>query len=120
MPTIINRIGSSAVFHTNANTTVVVAGNSSVSNIATPNEVLTGASITQVWYGCASGGHWVVQRGSNTVLVLSESGYMDFAGSGASLVLHSTANVVMTLVGASNGYCMVELQKEPTSTGYTS
>lgn len=119
MPTIINRSGLSAVFHTSANATIVVAGNSSVSNIASQNEVLTGASITQAWYGSA-GGHWVIQRGSNTVLVLDSTGYVDFAGAGASLTISSTANVVMTLVGASNGYCMIELQKEPTSTGYTS
>jgi len=122
MPTVINRNGLSAVIHVTANSTVVIAGNSSVSNIASGNstvyETLTGGNITQIWWG-APAGYWTVKRGANTVLVLSESGYLDFAGCGSSLMIDATANVVANLVTSTTGFLMIEVQKTPTSTGYT-
>lgn len=120
MAVMINRSNISAVVHVTANVTIVVAGNSSVSNIASPGEELTGASITQVWYGVANGGLWRVKRGSNTVLVLESTGYVDFAGAGASLIVDPSANIVATLEGTTNGYLMLEVQKNPATTGYTS
>jgi hypothetical protein len=119
MSVIINRLGTSAVIHTAANATYVVAGNSATSNIATGSEVITGGSITQAWWGVANGGYWEVKRGSSTVLILTESGYADYAGAGVSLVANSTGNVVITLNGSNAGYCMLEIQKTPTITGYT-
>lgn len=124
MATVINRSGTSAIVHVTANDTVVIAGNTSVSNIASSGEVLTGGSITQIWWGTASNttsvGYWEVKRGSNTVLVLTETGSEDFAGSGAALTADAAANVVITLNGSTKGYLMFEVQKQPTSTGYTS
>lgn len=120
MAVIINRAGTSAVIHTTANGTYVIAGNSSVSNVATEDEVLTGGYITQAWWGVANGGYWEIKRDNTTVLVFTESGYSDYAGAGASLVANATGNVVFTLVGSNTGYCMLEIQKAPTSTGYTS
>ena len=123
MATIINRSGLSAVVHITANATVVIAGNSSVSNIASGTgpsneEILTGGYVTQVWWG-APGGYWTVKRGSNTVLVLSETGYLDFAGCGTSLTVDAAANLVANLTTSSTGFLMVEVQKTPTNTGYT-
>jgi len=118
MPTIINRSGSSAVVHVNANSTIVIAGTSAVSNVASVGETLTGAYITQVWWG-APAGYWTIKRGSNTALVLSETGYLDFAGAGASLTIDASADIVANLVTSSTGFLMFEVQKTPTSTGYT-
>lgn len=119
MSVIINRLGTSAVIHTAANATYVIAGNSSVSNVASDGEVLTGGNITQAWWGVANGGYWEVKRDDTTVLVFTESGYADYAGAGVSLVANSTGNVVITLNGSNAGYCMLEIQKTPTITGYT-
>ena len=118
MAVIINRPGTSAVIHVTANATYVIAGNSSVSNVASGDEILTGGSITQAWWGAANGGYWEVKRDTTTVLVFTESGYCDYAGAGASLVANASGNVVFTLSGTTTGYCMLEIQKAPTDTGY--
>lgn len=114
MAVVLNRKNLSVTVHNVANATYIVAGNSSVSNIATSDEVLTGAHIKQVWYGSPSGstGYWMVKRGSNTVLVLEGTGYLDFAGNGSMLKLDPAANLVFELVGSANGFIMVDLQKE--------
>ena len=118
MATIINRRGASAVVHVVANTTVVITGNSSTSNIAFGSgnaqieETITNGYISQVWWG-TDGGRWTVARGSNTYLVLNNSGHMDFAGQGAAITADSTANAVLTLSGTANGFLMVEFQKLP-------
>jgi hypothetical protein len=132
MPTMIN--SSSAVIHVTGNDCIVIAGNSSVSNISFGNstvfETITGAAITQVWWGStgtSGNSYWIVNRGvgnssvanttfqsGNTVLVLAESGYLDFAGSGASLIKNSTANCSVGLINSTVGYLMIELQKTPT------
>ena len=60
---IINRKNASVVLHFTANTAnVVIVGNSSVSNIAKPGEIVNGASIAQAIFGSPSGNaaHWIV------------------------------------------------------------
>lgn len=104
-----NRKNLSATIHFVANGSCVVAGNNSVSDIALPGEVITGATITQVWHG--SNAHWIIKRGANTVAVLDSTSYVDFAGCGNALTLDSTQNLSVELVGTSNGYIMIELQK---------
>jgi hypothetical protein len=122
MATIINRRGASAVVHVVANTTVVITGNSSTSNIAFGGgntqieETVTNGYISQVWWGAQPSGYWTVARGSNTYLVLNNSGHMDFAGQGAAITADSTANAVLTLNGTANGFIMVEFQKLPNIT----
>lgn len=126
MATIINRNRTSAVVHVSANATITVSGNSSVSNIAFGGgnveieETLTGAAIAQVFWGSAPGAHWNVKRGDTLVLTLPNAGSIDFAGSGCSLTANTANAVVVELVGASNGFMMIELQKIPMGTGYTS
>lgn len=126
MATVLNRNRTSAVVHLNANATITVTGNSSVSNIAWGSgntqieETLTGASIVQVFRGAADGGYWNVKRNTTLVLTLPDTGTMDFAGSGCSLVANSAETVVAELVGTANGFLMIELQKIPMGTGYTS
>jgi hypothetical protein len=121
MSTVINRRGASAVIHVTANSTVVIAGNSSVSNIAFGGgnseieETITNGYISQVWWG-ASNGYWSVARGANTVLVLNNSGHMDFAGQGAAITQYSSANAVLTLTDSTDGFLMMEIQKLPNIT----
>jgi len=111
---IANRKNLSATLHFTANATVTIAGNSSVSGIALDNEVLTGAYITQMWYGTPSGAvaYWEVKRGSNTVAILDSTSYTDYAGAGNPIKLDSNGTLVVNLIGTNAGYLMVELQKE--------
>ena len=111
---IANRKNLSTTLHFVSNGTVVIAGNSSVSDIAIDNEVVTGAYITQVWYGSPSGSvaYWEVKRGANTVAILDSTSYTDFAGNGNALRLDASSTLVANLVGSTAGYLIVELQKE--------
>lgn len=109
-----NRKYLSFTVHAVANTgDIIVAGNSSVSNVALSGEVLDGAYITQVWAGCPSGANafWTIKRGANTVAVLDSTGYYDYAGCGNPITLDQTANVSATLTGSAVGYLMFECQK---------
>jgi len=110
---IINRKNTSAVLHFTANATVVIAGNSSVSNVAYLNETVKGASITQATFGSpsGSGAYWVVKRGANTVAVFDSTAQLDFAGYGIPITLFPAANLTVELVGSSNGFLMLEIQK---------
>jgi hypothetical protein len=110
---VINNRRDSVILHAVANGTFIVAGNSTVSNVATGTQVLTGGTITRVWYG--GSGHWNIKRGANLVFTGSGSGYQYFDG--AALTVDKAANVVVELVGTSNGHLMVELRKEGSGTG---
>lgn len=109
MANIQNKTNGTVVVHATANLTLTIAGNNSVSNVAIGNEVLTGATIKQVWFG--SPGHWIIKRGSNTVGVYNNSGHVSYGASGTSINLDNAATLVVELVGTANGYIMVELQK---------
>ncbi len=97
------------VLHLVANATIVVVGNNTVSNLATGSDNVARASINKVWWGASNGSYWTVNRGSNNVLVLTETG--DLAFEGASLNLYPAANLVFTLNGTGAGYIMLEGQK---------
>lgn len=99
------------VLHFSATGSVNISGNSSTSDVALSNEVLTGAYIRKVWWGTdAAGASWTVKRGGNTVLILNTSGQMDFSEAGATITGNSAANVSCTLAGG-NGFIMLELSK---------
>lgn len=102
------------VLHFTANGSANIVGNSSQSDVAMSNEVLTGAYIRRVWWG-ADTGSWIVKRGGNTVLVLSGTNSMDFAEAGAAITGNSAANVSVTLT-AGNGFIMLDLSKIGTFT----
>lgn len=119
MTVLINKKGLSAVIHLTANATINVVGNSTVSDIAVGNEVITGATITQIWYGSANGGHWEIKRGSNTALVVDSTGYMDFAGNGITINKDvDAATLVANLNSTTTGFVVIELTKQPTSSIY--
>lgn len=119
------RKNTSVVLHvSSANTgNVVVAGNSTTTNVggtstclAISNEILTGVYIAQAHWGIEGNGHIQVLRGSNVVAVYSQTGSVDYAGTGMALTVGNAANLQVNFVGTSNGYCMLELQKQGTFT----
>ncbi len=97
--------GGKAVVRNTANQTYVVAGNSAVSNIASSGETIVGASLSQIWWT----GDWTVKRGSNTVLVLKDSGSWDLNGSGINL--NEFPDATLVLEAANTGTIIVELSK---------
>ena len=111
-----NKKNTSATIHVNSNSNIIIAGNNSVSNVAIGTEVLSGASITQVAYGCDGNGHIQVLRGANVVGIYDSTAYIDYAGNGMALDLHPAANLVINFVGSANCYCIIEVQKKIAST----
>lgn len=127
--TVSNRKNTSFVIHVSAANSgnVVVSGNSTTTNvagtstcIATGNEVMTGAYITQAFWGCDGTGTVQVLRGSTLVAVYDSTGQKDYAGCGMPLNINPTANLVVNFVGSSNAYCILELQKLGTTSDYYS
>lgn len=112
-----NKKNLAATLHfTGANSTVIVAGNTTNSNVATSNETLTGGVITQLFWGVDTGSVQIL-RGANIVATLTQSGSKDYAGSGLALTKDSAANVSVNFVGTANGYVMMELVKVGTFIG---
>jgi len=106
-----NKKGGSITFHAIANVSMTIVGNTSASNVAIGDEIVSGASIKRVWWG--TDGVIVVKRGSNTVLQLTQSGYMPFADHGGAINIDMAASFVATL--PANGFIIVELAKVYTS-----
>lgn len=96
--------------HLNAAASLVVAGNNSVSNIATSDEVLTGGYIAQAVWGTDAGSIQVRRNGA-LVSVYSQSGAIDYAGSCLALTVNQASNLDITFVGTSNAYIILEIQK---------
>lgn len=111
MTIISNKLGQSTTLHVNANTTLVVAGNNSVSNIASASETVVSANIRRIW----TGGACSISRGANVVFTSTQSGYFGFADHGAVLSMDSTANVVISMTGTS--FVMIELSKQSDKVG---
>jgi hypothetical protein len=111
-----NRKNLSTTVLFTGNSTITIAGNSTVSDIATGDEILTGATITQLWVGSPSGNssYWTIKRGANTVAVWDSSGYFDYAGNGNALTIDKTGTLVVELINSTAGTLMIELQKEGT------
>lgn len=101
------------LLHDVANATYVVVGNNSTSNVGTDGFVVNSLIITRAWFGAANGGYWTVDRGSNTVAVFTDTGELDFDG--AAITADSTANVVLTLNGGSDGFIMLECKIKQTA-----
>jgi hypothetical protein len=107
-----NKPRTSAVLHVTApTTTVVIAGNTTQSAIASNNEVLTGAFITQAAWGM-QGGAILIKRGANTVAVYDSTGQHEYAGCGMPIRTDQlAANLTVEFTGTSNGFIIFELQK---------
>jgi hypothetical protein len=114
-----NKKNTSATIHVSAaNTTIKVSGNSITTNVdasaiclALSNEVLTGAYITQVFFGIEPAGYAVLKRGTSVVGVYDSTGYIDYAAAGMALTVNQTANLTVEFVGTANGYLLMEVQK---------
>lgn len=118
MAVVINRLNGGVTIHEVANATYTVAGNNSVSNLATNAEILSGASINKIWWGATAPlgvpGYWEIKRGSNTVVSgLTHAGYMDFSA-GNPIKKDSAGTLVITLNGTTAGFIQIELKKEGT------
>ncbi len=111
MPILKNSNNGVVTIHAVANSTFVIAGNSTVSNVAIGAEIVRSASIRRIHHGAQNVGYWIVARGANTVAVLSGTDVQDYVVSGNPITLDPTANLVVTLVGTTNGYIMVEMIK---------
>jgi hypothetical protein len=101
------------VIHSDSNTgTVVVAGNSTTSNITSfAEEEVHSASISQVIWGTTSTEYWTLKRGANLVGIYSGTGHINYAAYGILLEVDSTADLSANLVGGVNGTIMIELKK---------
>lgn len=108
-----NRPRTSAVFHVaGANATIVVAGNSSVSNVASAGETLTGAYITQAVWGCDPAGYIVIKRDATPVAFYDSTGQHEYAGTGMPINAgQNAANLSVEFVGSSNCFILFEVQK---------
>lgn len=119
-----NKKNTSATIHiAAANTTIKVSGNSVTTNVdstatclAVDNEVLSGAYITQAFWGIDPAGYAVVKRGADIVAVYDSTGYKDYAGNGLALTVSQSANLVVEFVGTANAYVLLEVQKVGTFT----
>lgn len=111
--------GSVALHMTSNSGTVVIAGNSTVSNIALPGENIVTAVINQIWAGSPSGAnsYWEIKRGANVVLVVDSSCWLDFSGNGRQLTLDGAADLTANLIGSTAGYLLIDLQKLGTGGG---
>lgn len=114
MSIIINKKGLSAVIHLTANAVINIAGDSTTSDIAVGTEVITGASIKQIWYG-SNNGHWAVGRGSNTAAILNNTGHMDFISHGITLNKDTGATLTANLNSTGVGFIIIEVSKIPTT-----
>lgn len=112
---IINNKKSTSVFVLfTANSTLTIAGNTSVSNVAIDNEELSGAVIQRAWCGTSSGdgAYWTVKRGANTVAVFDSTAFIDYAGNGLVLGLDSSATLSANINGSVlTGTLILELKK---------
>lgn len=108
--TISNKAQREFSFHAaSANATLVVAGNSSVSNCAVSGETVVGATVAKVIWGTDSGSI-TLKRGANTVAVYNNSGFITYDAFALPITVSPTANVTVEFTSA-NAYIIVSLHK---------
>lgn len=109
-----NKKNTSVVLHiVPANTTITLAGNSTTSNVAVSNEVLTGGYVAQAFWG--TDGHIKLKRGANLVAIYDSTGSKDYAGCGMPITVDQAGTLVIEFTSA-NSYLMLEVQKTGTFT----
>ena len=98
-----------------ANDTITVAGNDSVSEIATTGQIITGASIKQIMCSSPSGNgaYWEVLRGANVVFTPDSTAFIDFAGNGIGLDIDEAEDLTCNLYRAADdeGSIVITLRK---------
>jgi len=114
MPVAQNQKGGRAlVRNASANATYVIAGNSSVSNVASTGEIVASAVITNLLW--STDGTVTILRGANTICILTGTGAWSLREFGITLPEYPAANLVINFSSA-NSTAVVELAK--TSDGY--
>jgi hypothetical protein len=102
-----NRKNSSVTLHAVSNVSITIVGNNSVSNVATGDEILSGATVRRIWWG--TDGLVSVLRGSNVVGRYTQSGYHDYVGHQGTINLDTAGSLVITM--STNSFVVVELGK---------
>jgi hypothetical protein len=107
-------VGGSAWLMLNANQSLTVVGNDSVSNVAAAGENVVSATIgTAIWGAGPANSYWKVARGSNTVLVLTGTG-----NTSVPAIQFNTGTIVANLVNGTDGFLMLKLSKNISSNTY--
>lgn len=106
MAVIKNSLNTTVLHFTGANGSVIVAGNSAVSNIAYSTQTVNGANIRKI----ISNGTWVIKRGANAVWTTSGTYTYDFAGNQMPLTQDSGATIVAEVTGT--GSILIEISKD--------
>jgi len=116
-----NRKSTSVVLHfASSNSTVLVTGNTATSNIALAGESITGAYITQAVWGCDPNGYITVKRGGTLVAAYDSTGQHEYAGCGMPINVGATAaNLQVDIMGSTNCFLLLELQKQGNLTANT-
>jgi hypothetical protein len=116
-----NRKSTSVVLHfASSNSTVLVTGNTATSNIALAGESITGAYITQAVWGCDPNGYITVKRGGELVAAYDSTGQHEYAGCGMPINVGATAaNLQVDIIGSTNCFLLLELQKQGNLTANT-
>lgn len=105
-----NKPNLSFTLHVTGNCDIIIAGNNSVSNVASSDETLTGAYINQIAWACAPDTHIQIRRGSSLVAVYDSSSQHEYAGCGMPLNVNSEKTMSVRFYG-SGGFCTIEMQK---------
>lgn len=110
-----NAPNNNVIVHMDATGSILLTGNDSVSNVASPGEYVIGTTVRQVWAGSGSAATWTVAKGNSTVNavigVFDSTGWYDFAGNGASINIEEEGESLYLTLSAGTGYCMVDLKK---------
>lgn len=115
--TITTTQGTSVMVHSTESNSITITGNDSVSNIASTGEIVSGASIRQVWCGCGNDVYWVVERGNSSqnsvIVVVNGTSYIDFtAGGGVPKIEETGEDLYFTLNGTGDGFIQIQLAKQ--------
>jgi hypothetical protein len=124
MPIITNKKYGSVIFHTTVANTIVVMSNTGAgitSNLSIgveENSIIKGCYISQVWHGGLSSSYWTVKRQDHTnpnansiVGVFHGTGHTKYNDKAMTIDFTPGYDIILTPVGATNTYIMLELKK---------
>lgn len=124
MPIISNKKYGSVIFHTSVANTIVVMSNTGAgitSNLSIgveENDIIKGCRITQVWYGGLPTSYWTLKRqdhvdpAQNSIVgVFNGTGHTKYDDKGMTIDFNTHHNIILTPVGATNTFIMLELKK---------
>lgn len=124
MPIISNKKFGSVIFHTSVANTIVIMSNTGAgitSNLSIgvdENDIIKGCYISQAWYGGLNSSYWTVKRqdhivssSNNIVAVYHGTGHTKYNDKGMTIDFTPGYDLILTPVGATNTYIMLELKK---------